>query len=118
MQVGGNIALPKVDLCLCNKTNLEELAQIISGAQTFIGGEGAPAHLSGFIGQKNIVLYGPNKPEFLAYPNTKTLFSNSCTTCIWVTKNWRSACPLDYKIAPCMQNIKPQQVLKAVKELL
>ena len=118
VQISGSIALSEADLCLCGKTNLQELAQIINGAILFIGGEGAPAHLAGFLGKKSIILYGPSRAEFLAYPQNINLCAEVCTTCVWVTKNWRSACPLGYKTAPCMSNINPIQVLTEVKKLL
>lgn len=118
VQIGGKIALPSVDICLCNKTNLEELTQIINSAVFFIGGEGGLAHLAGFLKKKGIVLYGPNSEKFLSYPQNINLNSNICTSCIWVTKHWRSACPLGYKTAPCMLAITPEKVMAEVKKLL
>lgn len=118
VQVGGNIPLQDVDLCLCNKTNLTQLAQIINNALFFIGGEGAPAHLAGFLDKKSIVLYGASPKEFLSYKNNKNIFANVCTNCLWVNKNWRSACALGYKTPPCMAEITPTQVLQEVEYFL
>jgi len=118
VQIGGHITLLGVDLCLCDKTNLKELVQIINGAICFMGGEGALAHLSGFLEKKSLVLYGPNSAQFLTYPNNTDLSAEVCDTCIWVTKTWRSACPLGYKTAPCMSAITPQKVLTALEEIL
>ena len=118
MQVSGNIALPQADLCLCNKTNLLELTQIINNSLLFIGGEGAPAHIAAFLGKKSIILYGSSRAEFFAYPHNINLCSETCTTCVWVTKYWRSACPLGHKIAPCMSAITPNTIMAEAKKLL
>ena len=118
VQIGSKTNFDFVDLCLNDKTTLTELMAILKNSLLHIDGESALVHIAACVNTKSIVMFGPTEKDYFAYQQNVNIKANECTACMWVTKNWRSACPLGYKIAPCMKNISPTQVLAEVKKLL
>ena len=118
VQIGGTINFDFVDLCLNNKTSLTELSVILKKSLLHIDGESALVHIAACVNTKSLVLFGPTVKEYFAYPQNINIKSDKCCDCMWVTKTWRSACPLGYKIAPCMKEITPQQILTKIKGIL
>ena len=115
IQTGSKINFDFVDLCLNNKTTLTELMAILKNSLLHIDGESALVHIAACVNTRSIVMFGPTVKDYFAYPQNINIKTNDCTSCMWVTKNWRSACPLGYKIAPCMNNIAPTQIMKEVE---
>jgi ADP-heptose:LPS heptosyltransferase len=118
VQVGGTIDFGFADLCLNNKTSLAELCVILKNAKLHIDGESALVHIAACVDTKSIVLFGPTIKDYFAYPKNINIKSDKCCDCMWVKKLWRSACPLGYKIAPCMKAITPQEVLNQIEKIL
>ena len=118
VQIGSKTNFDFADLCLNNKTTLTELMAILRNSLLNIDGESALVHIAACVNTKSIVMFGPTEKDYFAYQQNVNIKTNDCTACMWVTKNWRSACPIGYKIAPCMDSISPTQILNEVKKIL
>ena len=118
VQAGSKINFDFVDVCLNNKTTLTELMAILKNSLLHIDGESALVHIAACVNTKSIVMFGPTIKDYFAYPQNINIKTDDCTPCMWVTKYWRSACPLGFKTAPCMQAISANKVLEEVKKIL
>jgi len=95
---------------LCGKTNINELAQILSKSLLTVGADTGPMHLANAIGTKNIFIFGGSDIyETAPYGNiSKVLSSNlPCSPC-------RGKCV--FKTEKCLENIKPQDVFESIRQ--
>ena len=98
---------------LTDKTNIEELCDLIAKLDLFIGNDSGPMHIADALNIPLIAIFGPT-PSFYAKPyrSKHILFEKilSCTPC------QKRECPLKHH--NCMKDIKVEEVLKAVEEIL
>ena len=95
---------------LCGKTDIKELAQILSICEFAIGADTGAMHLANAIGIKNIFIFGGSDiKETSPYGNNaKVISANlSCSPC-------RGKCKFDKE--KCLEQIKPNDVFESVKE--
>ena len=95
---------------LCGKTNIKELAEILSICKLAIGADTGAMHLANAIGIKNVFIFGGSDiKETSPYGNNaKVITENlSCSPC-------RGKCKFDKE--KCLEQIKPDKVFESVKE--
>ncbi len=95
---------------LCGKTNIKELAEILSICKVAIGADTGAMHLANAIGIKNLFIFGGSDiKETAPYGNNAKVISLnlSCSPC-------RGKCKFDKE--KCLEQIKPSMVFESVKE--
>ena len=95
---------------LCGKTDIKELAQILSVSDIAIGADTGAMHLANAIGIKNIFIFGGSDiKETAPYGNNaKVITANlSCSPC-------RGKCKFEKE--KCLEQIKPDEVFESIKE--
>ena len=95
---------------LCGKTNIKELAEVLSICKLAIGADTGAMHLANAIGIKNVFIFGGSDiKETSPYGNNaKVITENlSCSPC-------RGKCKFDKE--KCLEQIKPDKVFESVKE--
>jgi len=95
---------------LCGKTDIKELAQILSVCKLAIGADTGAMHLANAIGIKNVFIFGGSDiKETAPYgDNAKVITANlSCSPC-------RGNCKFDKE--KCLEQIKPDEVFESVNE--
>ncbi|MFQ5952353.1 MAG: glycosyltransferase family 9 protein [Candidatus Omnitrophota bacterium] len=102
---------------LAPNLGLGALASVIDKASVFIGNDSGPSHIAAAMNTPLVVLFGPTDPEASApiSENMKVLHDKiSCWPCTLYYR--RDRCEKESNI--CLQNIKPKDVLKSVKQVL
>ena len=98
---------------LTNKTSIEELCDLIAKLDLFIGNDSGPMHIADALNIPLIAIFGPT-PSFYAKPyrSKHILFEKNppCSPC------QKRECPLKHH--NCMKEIKVEEVMKAVSEIL
>lgn len=95
---------------LCGKTNIKELAQILSKSLLAIGADTGPMHLANAIGVKNIFIFGGSDVyETSPYGNISKVFNSNlpCSPC-------RGKCIYDTE--KCLEQIKPEYIFESVEQ--
>ena len=95
---------------LCGKTDIKELAGILSACEIAVGADTGAMHLANAIGIKNVFIFGGSDiKETAPYGNnSKVISANlSCSPC-------RGKCKFDKE--KCLEQIKPNTVFESVKE--
>ena len=95
---------------LCGKTDIKELAEILSICKVAIGADTGAMHLANAIGIKNIFIFGGSDiKETAPYGNNAKVITESlsCSPC-------RGKCKFDKE--KCLEQIKPSTVFESVKE--
>ncbi|WP_378950867.1 lipopolysaccharide heptosyltransferase II [Pelosinus sp. sgz500959] len=109
-EIIANTKVPPIDLT--GKTTMKQLAYLIKGSQTFIGGDTGPMHLAVAVGAKVVTLFGPTDPKRNG-PYGKghqiVLAPVPCQGC------WKKVCPKD---EDCMSTIHPDRVFESIKSVL
>jgi heptosyltransferase-2 len=98
---------------LLGKTNLLELAHILSNAAAYIGNDSGPSHLAAAVKTPSVVLFGPTDPT-LSFPRGEGelhLLSNKvvCAPC------HRRTCPIDHR---CMRGITVDALYQLIRRIL
>ena len=113
--VGAKADLPYVEeivsgvdgaLSLCGRLNLLELASLLKGAERVISVDTGPMHLAAAVGARVIALFGPTAPWRtgpFGEGHVVLRVSKPCSPC------FRRRCP-----EPCLEEIRPQEVLAAL----
>jgi ADP-heptose:LPS heptosyltransferase len=96
---------------LAGKTDLADLAYVISQADLFIGPSSGGMHLAHAFKVKSVIIFGGyESPEGYRYPRTRSFYTPvPCAPC------WRQDCPYDIK---CLRAINPADVFEAVLSLM
>ncbi len=120
VQLGGTNSptYEEADVCLVGKTEVADLPSLLDGAQVHIDTESGLVHLAQFLKTRSVVLLGPSAPHFFAYAKNENLSAGDCHGCMWTTADWMMKCPVGHSPAPCVEAIRAQEVLAAVKRLL
>ncbi len=95
---------------LCGKTNIKELAGILSVCEIAVGADTGAMHLANAIGIKNLFIFGGSDiKETSPYGNnSKVISANlSCSPC-------RGKCKFDKE--KCLERISPNDVFEGIKE--
>ena len=109
---------PEADVCLVQKTSLQDLPGLLKGARLHIDTESGIVHLATLLQVPCVVLFGPSDKKMLGYGRNCNLSAGDCGGCMWMTTDWMARCPLGKEPAPCMASISVEQVLQGVKEML
>ncbi|MCM8763340.1 MAG: glycosyltransferase family 9 protein, partial [Candidatus Omnitrophica bacterium] len=102
---------PLKPIIACGRTTINELGYLIKRCNVFISGDSAPLHLACAVQTPFIALFGPTDPKRHLAPFKKgiVLYKNlDCSPC------YKPRC----KTQACMEQISPEEVLKAIDELL
>ncbi|MBR3655102.1 MAG: glycosyltransferase family 9 protein [Elusimicrobia bacterium] len=95
---------------LCGKTDIKELAGILSVCDFAVGADTGAMHLANAIGIKNVFIFGGSDiKETAPYGNNAKVISTnlSCSPC-------RGKCKFDKE--KCLEQIKPGMVFESIKE--
>jgi lipopolysaccharide heptosyltransferase II len=102
---------------LIGKTSLEELVSVISYCKILITNDSGPMHIASALGVRIIAIFGPTTPKFGFAPYGKDNIilekQLSCRPC-----SLHGSKPCKYKHYKCLNEIKPKEVISAVKSLL
>jgi hypothetical protein len=116
VQIGTSTStpIPGVDFNLVEKTNLEEVAEIIRNGQLHIDNEGGLVHLARCLGVKCCVIFGPTSIEYFAYENNINIPPKFCGGCWWINETWMDQCPRGFAQARCMSEQDPQHIANSI----
>mgnify|MGYP005633205119 CR=1 FL=1 len=100
---------------LVGKTDLRELASLMSLSRFCVASDTAPLHIAVALKIPVIAVFGPTSDAVTGpfRPAAKTIVLREDVGC--VVPCYKSACPFDYK---CINRIKPQHVIKAAGDIL
>lgn len=121
VQIGGSTSasFDFADISLVNLTSLDELPYILNAALFHLDGETGMAHLANIADVKAIVLYGPSRAAYLAYPRNINIPAENCGGCMNIDNYWMSKCILGFsKERQCLGTIKPNTVFNAAQAYL
>ena len=70
-------------------------------------------------GGPSVVLFGPTDEKFFGYEENINITARTCPhPCEWLTKDWMKKCLRTNYQQPCMQDIKPKDVLSQIKRVI
>ena len=98
---------------LCGKLSVKELCEYIGGLDLFITNDSGPMHIASAYKVPIVAVFGPTKYNETSPYNTKYKIVTKGLECAPCMKR---ECPLGHH--ECMKEIKAEDVLKAVKELV
>lgn len=99
-------------LDLTGKTNLNELAALLSKVDLFIGGDTGPMHIAQAAGTRVLAIFGPTDPKTLGprHPKHRIVALNlDCAPCR------HRECPIGHL---CLKNLEVNQVVMVAEEML
>lgn len=110
--------IENVDINLVGKTTLEDVKVLLKNSVLHIDGEGGMVHLRHALTDKpSCVLFGPTDPKVFGYSNNINLRSTACPICCeWLHDRWNEYCLKTGKEPACLQVLKPEEVMKRIKE--
>lgn len=101
-------------LDLSNKTSIQELVDWIGSLDLFLSNDSGPMHIAAALKIPLVALFGATHPTYCLpwqYDNKIIINKNlSCSPC------QKKECPLGHHL--CMKEIKPQEVIEAINQLL
>jgi len=109
---------PKVIDCI-GRTSFEQFAGLIAHAEIVVTVDSGPLHLSAFLGQKTVGLFGPETPVLYGYdlPWVSNVHKNlMCSPCLAIYDAKKSV--LDCQDNQCMKQITIDQVMVEIDKLL
>ncbi len=109
------------DFSLVGKTNLNQVAYILSKSLLHIDVEGGCVHIRHAVsGKPSIVLFGSTTPEVYGYPeNINIRRGDICPRgCIWSNSEWNEKCSLPDADHKCMNDLMPESVFESIINLL
>ncbi len=95
----------------CGKTGINQLVCLIKRCRVFVSPDSAPLHIAAAVGIPYVALFGPTDPKWHIASGHKGIVickNLACSPC------YKPKC----KTRECMYAIKPQEVIKAVGDLL
>lgn len=121
VQVGGpnSPVYEEADCCLVRKTALTDLPGLLAHALVHVDTESGLVHLASMLPLRSVVLFGPSDVRFFAYDKNSNLSAGPCGGCMWMTRDWMFACPLNRPAGQrCMAQLTVETVLDAVQRVL
>lgn len=120
VQLGGKNSpvYEEADFKLSGKTPLVDVPSLLQGARAHIDTESGLVQAAQYLDVKSVVIFGPTDPEFFGYAKNINLAAGPCGGCMWSTADWTFSCPLGHLSAPCTEEVRAAEVLRAVKKLL
>lgn len=95
---------------LTGKTDLAEVAAVLSVCDLLVSNDTGPAHIAAALGTKTLVIFGPTNPLTTKPWNSEIVYKNvECSPCML------RACPIDHR---CMTQISATEVFERAKEAL
>ena len=124
VQLGQTEDIPKmdnVDLCLCGKTDMDELKTLLFGAFLHIDGEGGMVHLrKAMDAGPSVVLFGSTDPEYFGHATNINLRSNVCPyACCEMHDLWLHKCLKSENGLPlCLLSLTPENVFENIQKYI
>lgn len=105
-----------IDESLIGETTLTEAFHLLSMSKLHIDGDSGLVHAASRMQVPCVVLWGPTPIEYYGYPQNINLKSSVCSkACYGLQPNWNDKCVLGFSSPKCMDEILPEQVMKAVE---
>jgi len=102
---------------LCGRTDLRELAAILSLAKVVVGNDSGPGHLAAAVGTPVVTIFGPTSEAFGFSPRGRRVRTVSraleCRPC---SIHGGRRCPRGRR--SCLDDIPPGEVMQAVREVM
>jgi len=113
---------PAIIHSLAGETSLLELLSLLAGAELFLGNDSGPAHVSGMLGQRTVVVFSfPASSNGLDHIYSPRRFG-PCGSRVRVLQPERALAPCDpscmQQQAHCITQVTPETVLQACVALL
>jgi SAM-dependent methyltransferase len=83
-----------------------------------VDGESGLVHLRRQLGGKSVALFGPTPVEYFGYPENVNIVAEVCGDCMWMTEDWYVNCLKGLDKPACLESIRAETVLRAVRESL
>jgi hypothetical protein len=104
--------------------NLETVKWILKGSLVHVDSEGGLVHLAHQLDTRCVVMFGPTPVHMYGYEENINIVPSTCNNCMGTHMDWAYKClrerdargEREYPL--CMRSIAPDQVLKAVKEVI
>ena len=99
---------------------MDDLLGLLQSAKLHISQEGGIPILRHVLkGGPSVVLFGPTDEKFFGYEENINITARTCPhPCEWLTKDWMKKCLRTNYQQPCMQDIKPKDVLSQIKRVI
>ena len=112
--------IKNIDIDLRGKTDMDDLLGLLQSAKLHISQEGGIPILRHVLkGGPSVVLFGPTDEKFFGYEENINITARTCPhPCEWLTKDWMKKCLRTNYQQPCMQDIKPKDVLSQIKRVI
>jgi len=102
---------------LAGKLTLRQSAELLRRCRVLITNDSAPLHLASAVSTPTVAIFGPTSPEFGFYPyQTKNRVVEKTLSCRPCSIHGGKKCPIGTH--ECMLGISPQEVMKAVEEVM
>lgn len=98
---------------LCGKTTLAEAIDLLALSKAVVSNDSGLMHVAAALNKPLVAIYGSSDPKFTPplSPNSKVLTLNlPCSPC------FKRECPVGH--LNCLKDLKPQQVISTLEELL
>ncbi|STP12852.1 ADP-heptose--LPS heptosyltransferase [Helicobacter mustelae] len=96
---------------MSGKTSITELVDVLAGLDLFIGNDSGPTQIAAALDTPLIVFFGPTPPTTLPWKTENAIIFNKHVSCAPCKQR---ECPLKHHA--CMREIKPEEVISAIKE--
>ena len=97
---------------LIGRTTVRQMMAVIARSSLMITNDSGPMHIAAALGIPVVALFGPTDPVATAPASDRWRLVKKPVECAPCLKR---KCPTDHR---CMTNIEPEDVMKAVKDLL
>ena len=123
VQIGSSTVYSKlienIDIDLRGKTSLEEVKVILRHSSLHIDNDSGMVHLRHALhAGPSVVMFGPTDIDIYGYPENINIKSKNCHCfpCEWITSSWNLTCINTDNPHICMRSIKPEDVMKEIRE--
>ena len=110
--------IPGVDLDLIGRTNLLEVAGLLTRTRLHLDNEGGLVHLAACLGQRSLVVFGPTPSDFFGYPGNINIDPLRCGGCWWIDELWMDRCPRGMAQPECVHSQPPERLVERALDAL